>query len=276
MGPLTGILLGFACAVPATLALNHRDRRARRVAETHAASAERARDNAERLLRVAADDLRGPALTLRGHAEQRSDTPDPVLAALAARLLTLCNDLAEQGSEGGSRTLHEEEVPLAALLEAAITHVATALSPGRRHWRLPPELGAISLRLDRRAMHQVLVRVLANAAWATRDQDWIDISFQAEALRLVLAIEDEGSGLPIFSSGGVTAGSRGIGFNLFLAQILMQSHGGGLAVESTTRVGTRVCLILPRDRLVAAARGDMTGTPAPSPSLPADGTSPAP
>ena len=36
---------------------------------------------------------------------------------------------------------------------------------------------------------------------------------------------------------------------MVLARVLMQSHGGGLAVESAARVGTRVVLSFPADRV---------------------------
>jgi len=106
----------------------------------------------------------------------------------------------------------------------------------------------------------VLTRVLTNAARFTRHQDWIDITVERQDGKrqeagLVLVIADEGIGLPAAPPPGAAAppgNSRGVGLGLTLARSLMHAHGGSLQVESHARVGTRVSLTWPADRIAAA------------------------
>ena len=55
--------------------------------------------------------------------------------------------------------------------------------------------GRARLLADRRALSQVLVRVLGNAARHSAPEDWIEVGLQARGDRLELTIDDEGNGL---------------------------------------------------------------------------------
>ena len=132
----------------------------------------------------------------------------------------------------------------------AAEQVAAYLGPGRRAWRLDPAFTRIRLRADRRALNQVLVNVLSGAAASTRNGDWIDLTAERTADRFTILVQDEGVGLPVARSEAHCREGRGIGLRLTLARSLMQAHGGSLIVDSVERVGTRVRLELPIDRLV--------------------------
>ncbi|HTR15564.1 MAG TPA: ATP-binding protein [Acetobacteraceae bacterium] len=256
MFTVSGFVSGFALAalLSGAVALRARQRMARaEAARREVAAAEAA---ATRLLRLAANEIRAPALTLRGHAGLQA-TPGAAgtLALLSSRLITLSEDLLEQTSQAGARrVLNEEVVTLTSELDAAITEVATALAPGRRNWRVSGALAGVTLLADRRALHLILTRVLANAAHATREQDWIEIGAERQGGNFAVVIVDEGEGLVGSSAAPVARDSRGIGYSLSLARSLIQAHGGNLLVESEARVGTRVTLIFPAERLKAAGK----------------------
>ncbi len=207
-------------------------------------------ETAIRLLRLAASDQRNVALALFGHA-QAAQPPDGELTGLARRLLDLSEDLTEQTeTPQATRRLQEEEILLMPVIEFAMAQVAANLGPGRRAWRLGSSLKPVRILADRRAMNQVLVNVLTGAAAATRHDDWIELSGEPGPHGWSLVVQDEGIGLPVAANDVHRADSRGIGLRLTLARSLMQAHGGTLTVESAERIGTRVRLGFPGERLL--------------------------
>ncbi len=231
-----------------------------------AAGAERGRArageaDAVRALRLAAIELRGPATTLLGHADRLcadgvSVPAGTTIGAIARQMLDLADDLQHHAlADAASRVLRDEPTRLATVLHDAVAAVEASLDPGRRHWRLPPELDGIEVIADRRALSQILARVLGCAARFSQHDDWIDIACEADADRFALIVADEGSGLAATDGAGAPghADTRGLGLGLVLARVLMQAHGGSLLVEAVPSVGTRVTLEFPITRLVGVA-----------------------
>jgi signal transduction histidine kinase len=225
-----------------------------------------AADTTERLLRLATQDFRAPALALIGHAEQlRRGGADPVrhgaaITAIAEQLLGVADALQDHALPAAQPpVLRRESLCLGQALADAIAAVNGALEPGLRHWRIAPDLEGRPLFADRRALHQILLRVLTNAARLSRQDDWIDISCAVSPTGLTLFVADEGNGLPGLDPPWLDdrPDNRGLGLGLSLARTLMAAHGGTLSVESAPRVGARVSLHFPAacaatpDRLAA-------------------------
>jgi signal transduction histidine kinase len=262
--------LGAVLLIAAIMAVGIVDRRRQRrlvVAAGVARDWARAGEaEAVRALRLAAVELRGPATTLLGHADRlrahgvsvlAGTTPAGItIGAIARQMLDLADDLQHHAlADAASRVLHGEPTQLAVMLHDAAAAVQAGLEPGRRHWRLPPELDGIEVIADRRALAQILTRVLGCAARFSQHDDWIDIAFEVTADRFALIVADEGNGLAATDSAdaSVRGDTRGLGFGLALARVLMQAHGGTLVVEAVPSVGTRVTLDFPMSRLVGAA-----------------------
>jgi len=214
---------------------------------------------ANRFTRVWAADLRAATMTLQGNMEQcvsRCAEP-PVQAGLVAALreiVALTDDLQDQITpSAASHGLRLEQVPLEPALRDAIATVAAAFAPGQRQWRLAPGLAGYTLGIDRRALSQVLQRVLGNAARHSRAGDWIEIGLEPGGTGLALVVEDEGTGLfaPDRPAPRGQPENRGLGLGLALARTLMEAHGGSLAMQAVARVGTRVVLRFPADRVVS-------------------------
>jgi cell cycle sensor histidine kinase DivJ len=245
MGDMPFVILSACCGLAALLAWRHAaecGRAARQAREAEAASI--------RLLRLTAGELRGPALALKGHAEQGS-ADQAALIALARRLLDVADGLLGQVEQPDApRRLTEETLHIGPLLEFVVSQVSAQLGPGRRAWHIAGDLNQVALLADRRAVHQVLLRVVTAAALATREGDWIDIKADRADQGWALVVEDEGTGLAVDRLAERGPESRGIGVGLALARSLMQAHGGSLTIESAPRVGTRAVIRFPRERLV--------------------------
>jgi signal transduction histidine kinase len=245
-----GLAFGFA-AYGASLNRRLSAALAERTAAVAAAAA------TERLLRLATNDFRAPALALMSHAEQLTrGCADPVqhgsaIAAIAEQLLGLADTLQDHALPGAQPpVLRKETLCVGEVLADAIAGVSGALEPGRRHWRVSPDLDGRKLFADRRALNQILLRVLTNAVRLSRHDDSIDISCIAAPSGLTLIVADEGHGLvgldPPWSED--QPDNRGLGLGLSLARALMVAHGGTLTVESAARVGARVTLHFPAER----------------------------
>ena len=255
---LTGAaMLGIPVAVWArrqrqsmALALDERDR------------AVAAEAQATRFLRLAALDLRAPAMSLLGYADHltregtTSASDATAIATITGQMLRLADDFQDHALPNPAmRVLREETLPLGSLLQDAIGAVSATLGPARRCWRRSPDVDGIHLLADRLALAQILVRVLGNAARSSRDGDWIEISLVTSEDGVALVVADEGTGLLAGLDRSSHAGgnaSRGGGLGLALARLLMEAHGGALTVESATGVGTQVVLGFPAGRVMTA------------------------
>lgn len=207
--------------------------------------AERAEMATLRLLRSAGGELREQGLALLGQSEVCSAEYRKDWAAIAARLLAMADDLQDHAPPSPeSRVLVRESIALRPLVESCVEAVSTNLRPSVRLWKLAPELEGLQLHGDRRALTQVILRILANAARTTRNLDWIEVGAEREGGQIVLSVLDEGSGMLALSPHQPRDG-RASGVGLAVAQSLVRAHGGSLKVEAVPGVGAKVEIALP-------------------------------
>jgi len=251
------LILALIAALLLCLGLADRLRQLRRmmqVAEGEHNAVLAAEAKVTRGLQLLSQELQSLALGLRGHADRlAADRYDSVgsLAGLVVQLEHVAGDLAGQLTQPEqARRLDCEPILLAPLLAEAVLALQAAIAPGRRQMRVQGEgLQPVTLLADRRALRLVLARVLGEAVRSSTQDDWIEIGWFVCDQGLVLHIADEGAGMVASGAGALPIDSRGIGLRLALARLLVQAHGGALEIEALARIGTRVTITLPPERL---------------------------
>jgi signal transduction histidine kinase len=207
-----------------------------------------------RCLGLLAEELQGPGLALLGLAGRLGDPGKPVEAE-ARLVLQLVDEVKEVlAASAGPRSLSEEKVELAPLLQEVLAGVTAQLGQGRRQWRLAQDFSGLCVQADRRALRGALSQVLARAARLTREGDWIDLRPVVTSETLAIVVEDEGAGLGAedLAAGAPTETdrTRGLSFGLAVARSLLEAHGGELRLEAQPGIGARAWLMLPRTRLL--------------------------
>ncbi len=225
----------------------------RRRAEGRIRVAERDLEARGRYLGLVAQEMQTHGLALLGHATAASGAASG-LELRARALLGLAADVSDLlASSAGPRSIKEEEIPLGPVLDEVIGHITQSLTPGRRAWHVAPELRAVSLRVDRRAMVGALRQVLARVIRQTGDGDSVQMRLVRADTSIAIVIEDDGHGHASEDLNGlnVSHGTRGVGLGLVVARDLLRAHGGELTVEAVPGIGARAWLTLPRERAVA-------------------------
>ncbi|NKC31856.1 sensor histidine kinase [Falsiroseomonas selenitidurans] len=237
-------------------------------ARQRVAAAERLAAARGRCLSLAAQELRGPGLALMAQAASASPShrlteSEAQVEAVAQQLLRLADDLADFATEPSPRALHEAPALLGPIVDAAIANVSAQLRPGRRHWKIEPDLGGLRVRADSRALEGALSALLRRAARHSRDGDVVALRYVVGTETLAIVVEDEGDGLPaqdlvvetagLMPGGQAGGGTRGLDLGLSLARSLAAAHGGDIRLESAPGIGARAWLTLPRSRLLEVA-----------------------
>ena len=101
------------------------------------------------------------------------------------------------------------------------------------------------VRGDRQKLIQVLVNLVRNALQATERSRRILIQARRDADDVVLAVEDEGPGVPrelqerIFEPFVTTKGEGGMGMGLYMAKLIIESHQGRIRCTNRPSGGAR-------------------------------------
>jgi signal transduction histidine kinase len=125
-------------------------------------------------------------------------------------------------------------------LAAAGVQVHTDLPEG-----LPPIFG------DARALNQVFLNLLKNAAESFQQGGAVWVTARAEEGAVAVEIRDDGPGVTpevraqMFEPFFTTKVGRGSGLGLSICRRIVEEHGGQLALDSAAGAGTRVTLRLP-------------------------------
>ena len=209
----------------------------------------------ERLRSFAADashELRTPVASVRGHAELALLHPGPVppkvtralerIAAESARMGEMVDEMLLLARLDAGRPLERLPVDLTRLILDAVTD-ARAAGPDHR-WTLELPEEPVTVTGDAHRLQQVLANLLANARLHTPVGTKVTVSLKTDARTAVLAVHDDGPGVPEDVRPGVferftradrrrTEGAGGgAGLGLSIVAAVVEAHGGTVALES--------------------------------------------
>jgi PAS domain S-box-containing protein len=213
----------------------------------------------EGLLATVSHDLKNPlnAISLR---EQRllMTSVDPELRGHAQAVRRAAGTM--QWIIGGlldAATLQEGHLKLAYdehRLEDLLDEVLDLLDPIARQRSIKvvrPSAPVPPVRVDHARMIQVLSNLLGNAMKFSPDRGTITIAAQSGPEDLLVAVSDEGPGIPpdvmehVFES-YFTTGRTGTGLGLYIARGIVEAHGGRIWATSELGHGAKFHFTIPR------------------------------
>jgi two-component system, cell cycle sensor histidine kinase PleC len=194
------------------------------------------------------------------------------ISASGRYLLSLIDDVLDMSRIEARRVkLNRGAVPVDGVLAKALKLVAEPASAKGLtiHRDCPPDVLALA---DPRALQQILVNLLQNAAKFTQADGRIAVRVRPAGHFVHVFVEDDGIGIPREAlvklgrpfeqvENELARTHKGSGLGLAIASSLAQLHGGALRIRSEPGVGTVVLVRLPRadgaEAEPEAARGDL-------------------
>jgi signal transduction histidine kinase len=182
----------------------------------------------------------------------------------ARHLLAVINDILDMSKiEAGRYTIDPQEVSIPELVASCVKIVAGRADAGAIAMLSAIEEGLPSLKVDPRAIKQVLLNLLSNAVKFTPGGGTVTIGARREATGVLFYVSDTGLGIPEDQvsrvcepfhqvDSGLERKHEGTGLGLSISRRLVELHGGRLEIASMPGVGTTVSVRLPAD-LVAGA-----------------------
>jgi two-component system cell cycle sensor histidine kinase PleC len=186
-------------------------------------------------------------------------------------LLTLINDLLDiSKAEAGKLDLQETVMDVAGTIEACVGMTRNGAAEKGLTVRLDIPASAPALRGDERKVRQMLLNLLSNAVKYTPAGGTVTVrSRPTPQGGVMMEVSDTGIGIAqkdldrvlqpfVQVESSYTRNSPGTGLGLPLVRMLMELHGGTIAVDSAVGEGTAVRLTFPPDRVQYDTR--ITGT----------------
>jgi two-component system cell cycle sensor histidine kinase PleC len=115
----------------------------------------------------------------------------------------------------------------------------------------------LNLEADKRALKQVLNKLLAKAVKFTPEGGRVTVTAKKQDQMVMIVISDSGIGIPGREleklgrpfeqvENQFTKTKSGSGLGLAISKSLVELHGGSLTIQSEERKGTTVTVLLPR------------------------------
>jgi two-component system, OmpR family, sensor kinase len=232
---------------------------------------------------MASHEFRTPLSIIDGHAQRLIKLKDRLAPAeideragkvrgAVLRLTHLIDNLLDSSrliDAGAPLYFHPEEINLAALLRE-ICQLHREIAPGSRieeRFATP-----LSIAGDPKLLFQAFSNLLSNAIKYSASGSPVEISAGLEAGKILVTVKDSGIGIPAsdidqlferYYRGSNVSGIVGTGVGLYLVNMVLEVHGGEIAVESSEGKGSKFSVRLP----VRAAPKDEAPSPSVLPSV---------
>ncbi|HZX95360.1 MAG TPA: hybrid sensor histidine kinase/response regulator [Myxococcales bacterium] len=197
-------------------------------------------------------DLRNLMVSL-GYVEsvlqQRQVAPD-VLESVQVGLHGVGNliqtlEAMHQFARGGGLSIEKAPLQPSAVVQDAVAIARMDMGFRSHKVAVHVEENLPAVHGDRQKLTQVLLNLVRNAVQATGQWRLIGIEASRKAGRVVLAVEDEGPGVPaelkrtLFQPFVTSKGEGGMGMGLYMAKLIVDSHQGEIAVLDRPQGGAR-------------------------------------
>ena len=178
-------------------------------------------------------------------------------------LLNVIDDILDISKiEAGRYALEDEEVDMADVLRWSVEIMRARTMDKAQKVRLDMPAEMPNLNADQRAMRQIMLNLLSNAAKFTEERGNIDVTVAiTREGDLSISVRDDGIGIPkeklaeVLEPFGQVDDTNarqhgGTGLGLPITKSLIEMHGGSFILESEIGKGTIATMTLPGWRLV--------------------------
>ena len=161
-----------------------------------------------------------------------------------ANLLETLEAMHQFAASGGIHLAMDRVAP-AQVVQGAVAISRMDLNFRARRVEVEVQKDLPYVKGDRQKLIQVLVNLVRNALQATERSRRVLIQAQRDADDVVLAVEDEGRGVPrdmqerIFEPFVSTKGDTGMGMGLYMAKLIVESHQGRIRCMNRPSGGAR-------------------------------------
>ena len=215
---------------------------------------------------MASHEFRTPLTIIDGHAQRLIKLKDRMptdeineragkVRGAVLRITHLIDNLLNTSRlfDGGAGLyFRSEEINVATLLHE-VSQLHREIAPGSQ---ILERFGPKPLQMmgDPKLLFQVFSNLVSNAIKYSPSGGRIEINAGIETEQVVVAIEDHGIGIPAkdldqlferYHRGSNVSGIVGTGVGLYLVKMVVDLHGGSIAVKSTEGEGTRFTVRLP-------------------------------
>ena len=219
----------------------------------------------DKLMGIAAHDLRNPLVAVSGYAElleslvtgkSELDLLDGIKVA-SGKMLGLINGLLDISKiKSGKLELRPRDVDVAEFInETGAANMVVGKNKGIGLKVSVPE-GIGKARFDKDRMHQALDNLLSNAFKYSNPGTTVDLGAEKSDGRLKIWVADQGVGIKqdelhlLFgefsrTSSRPTGGEASHGLGLAITKKVIELHGGEIDVQSAPGAGTRFTISLP-------------------------------
>ena len=221
-----------------------------------------------RLLGMAAHDLRNPLASIRGLAEFLRDgvvgplTPDQLdlvktIHSASQEMLLLVNELLDVATiEAGELKIALETADLVEIVTKSVYLANIEATKKQTKIILPPHGRPQPCRIDPNKIRQVVDNLLSNAIKYSPPGSTVDVEVAATNGSNVITVRDQGPGIPenerdkLFKDFGRTSvkptgGEKSTGLGLAICRKIVEAHHGGITAENLPERGCAFRVTLP-------------------------------
>jgi two-component system OmpR family sensor kinase len=216
---------------------------------------------------MASHEFRTPMTIIDGHARRLIKLKDSIspaeigeragkMRSAVLRMTQLIDNLLNSSrliDGGGGQYFHPAEIDVATLLQE-VCELHREMVPGAR---IAERIATAPMRMvgDPKLLFQVFSNLLSNAIKYSPDGGVIAVDAALASDEVIVTIADHGIGIPAgdldrlferYHRGSNVSGIVGTGVGLYLVKMVVDMHGGAVAVESTEGEGARFTIRLPR------------------------------